>query len=42
MLKILKIVTQKKAGFKITNYNTSKRLSDIIYPETGIEVSLRI
>lgn len=39
MLKILKIVTQKKAGFKITNYNTSKRLSDIIYLETGIEIS---
>ena len=39
MLKILKIITQKKAGFKISNYNTSKRLSDIIYLETGIEVS---
>ncbi len=35
----LKIITQKKAGFKISNYNTSKRLSDIVYIETGIEVS---
>lgn len=39
MIKTLKISTQKKAGFKITNYNSSKRLSDIIYFESGIEVS---
>ena len=39
MIKNLKIITQKKAGFKISNYNTSKRLSDIVYIETGIEVS---
>ena len=39
MINNLKIITQKKAGFKISNYNTSKRLSDIVYIETGIEVS---
>ncbi len=39
MIKNLKIITQKKVGFKISNYNTSKRLSDIVYIETGIEVS---
>ena len=39
MIKTLKVLTQKKAGFKISNYNTSKRLSDIVYIETGIEVS---
>lgn len=39
MIKTLKVLTQKKAGFKISNYNTSKRLSDILYIETGIEVS---
>jgi hypothetical protein len=39
MIKNLKIITQKKAGFKISDYNTSKRLSDIVYIETGIEVS---
>lgn len=39
MIKTLKVLTQKKAGFKISNYNASKRLSDIVYIETGIEVS---
>lgn len=39
MIKTLKTSTQKKAGFKITNYNSSKRLSDIIYLETGTEIS---
>ena len=39
MINNLKIITQKKAGFKITNYNTSKRLSEILYIDTGIEVS---
>ncbi len=39
MIKKLKASTQKKVGFKITNYNSSKRLSDIIYLETGTEIS---
>ena len=39
MIKVLKISTQKKAGFKIDNYNTSKRLSEIICIETGITLS---
>ena len=39
MIAILKTSTQKKAGFKIDNYNTSRRLSDIICIETGITLS---
>ena len=39
MINILKTVTQKKLGFKIDNYNTSKKLSEIIYVETGFEIS---
>ena len=39
MIKDLKTSTQKKAGFKIDNYNTSRRLSDIICIETGITLS---
>ena len=39
MIKILKTITQKKLGLKIENYNSSKRLSEIIYTETGIEIS---
>ena len=39
MIKDLKTSTQKKAGFKIDNYNTSRRLSDIISIETGITLS---
>ena len=30
MIPILKTCTQKKAGFKIDNYNSSRRLSEII------------
>ena len=33
MIKTLKTITQKKLGFKIDNYNSSRRLSDIIYIE---------
>ena len=39
MVSILKTITQKKLGLKIENYNSSKRLSEIIYTETGIEIS---
>ena len=39
MIKVLKIITQKKVGFNIENYNCSKRLSEIVYLDTGIEVS---
>ena len=39
MVSILKTITQKKLGIKIENYNSSKRLSEIIYTETGIEIS---
>jgi len=39
MIKTLKTITQKKLGFKIDNYNSSRRLSEIIYIETGIEIS---
>jgi len=39
MINILKTVTQKKLGFKVDNYNTSKKLSEIIYVETGFEIS---
>ena len=39
MIPILKTSTQKKAGFKIDNYNSSRRLSEIICIETGISLS---
>ena len=39
MINILKTITQKKIGLKIENYNSSRRLSEIIYTETGIEIS---
>ena len=39
MIHVLKTSTQKKVGFKIDNYNTSKRLSEIICIETGITLS---
>ena len=39
MIKTLKTITQKKLGFKIEDYNSSRRLSEIIYTETGIEIS---
>ena len=39
MVSILKTITQKKIGLKIENYNSSIRLSEIIYTETGIEIS---
>ena len=39
MINILKTITQKKIGLKIENYNSSIRLSEIIYTETGIEIS---
>ena len=39
MVNILKTITQKKLGLKIENYNSSKRLSQIIYTETGFEIS---
>ena len=39
MIQILKTSTQKKAGFKIDNYNSSRRLSEIICIETGISLS---
>ena len=39
MIAILKTKTQKKAGFKIDNYNSSIRLSEIICIETGISLS---
>ena len=29
----------KKLGFKVDDYNTSKKLSEIIYIETGFEIS---
>ena len=39
MINVLKTITQKKLGFKIDDYNTSKKLSEIIYIESGIEIS---
>ena len=39
MIDVLKIITHKKVGFKIKNYNNSKRLSEIISIETGIELN---
>lgn len=36
---ILETITQKKLGFKVDSYNTSKKLSEIIYTETGNEIS---
>ena len=39
MINILKTITQKKLGFRIDDYNTSKKLSEIIYIETGFEIS---
>ena len=39
MVHILKTITQKKLSLKIENYNSSKMLSEIIYTETGIEIS---
>ena len=39
MITFLKTSTQKKAGFKIDNYNSSRRLSEIICIETGISLS---
>tara|TARA_B110000046_G_scaffold171428_1_gene192260 strand:- start:35159 stop:36409 length:1251 start_codon:yes stop_codon:yes gene_type:complete len=39
MITILKTITHKKVGFKINNYNNSKRLSEIISIETGIELN---
>ena len=39
MVHILKTITQKKLGLKIENYNSSKMLSEIIYIETGTEIS---
>lgn len=39
MIDVLKTITHKKVGFKIKNYNNSKRLSEIISIETGIELS---
>lgn len=39
MINILKIITQKKIGFKIDDYNSSKKLSEIVYIETGFEIS---
>lgn len=35
MINVLKTITQKKLGFKVDDYNTSKKLSEIIYIETG-------
>ena len=39
MINVLKTITKKKLGFKIDDYNTSKKLSEIIYIESGIEIS---
>jgi hypothetical protein len=39
MINILKTITQKKLGFKVDDYNTSNKLSEIIYVETGFEIS---
>jgi len=39
MINVLKTITQKKLGFKIDDYNASKKLSEIIYLESGIEIS---
>lgn len=39
MINVLKTITQKKLGFKVDEYNTSKKLSEIIYIETGFEIS---
>ena len=39
MVNILKTITQKKLGLKIEDYNSAVRLSEIIYTETGIEIS---
>ena len=39
MINVLKTITQKKLGFKVDDYNTSKKLSEIIYIETGFEIS---
>lgn len=39
MINILKTITHKKLGFKVDDYNTSKKLSEIIYMETGFEIS---
>lgn len=39
MKHVLNTITHKKLGFKVDDYNTSKKLSEIIYTETGIEIS---
>jgi len=39
MIKVLKTITQKKVGFNIESYNCSKRLSEIIFIETGLDLS---
>lgn len=39
MINILKTITQKKLGFKVDDYNTSNKLSEIIFVETGFEIS---
>ncbi len=39
MVDKLKQITKKKIGFEIKNYNDCKRLSEIIYIETGYELN---
>ena len=39
MIHVLKTITHKKLGFKVDDYSTSKKLSEIIYIETGFEIS---